>query len=118
MKFWTVPARVARLFVPSPSADSPPLLLYTDKVTNNGQPIFRSWHPLEGFGDRVPDGDVVFPASQAYFTNYLSRWINFETTPFGPEAFADLAADYVSLPKGFFVVKEIEVTLTSEEEEG
>lgn len=67
MKFWTIPAEVARILVPEPSPNAPPLLLYTDKVLDNGQPIFRSWHPLEGFGNVVPDGLIVFPASDAYF---------------------------------------------------
>ena len=67
MKFWTIPAEVARILVPEPSPDVPPLLLYIDKVLDNGQPIFRSWHPLEGFGNEVPDGLIVFPASELFF---------------------------------------------------
>lgn len=67
MKFWTIPAEVARILVPEPSLDTPPLLLYIDKVLDKGQPIFRSWHPLEGFGNEVPDGLIVFPPSDGYF---------------------------------------------------
>ena len=118
MKFWTVPAEVARILVPNPSPDAPPLLLYTDKVLSNGQPIFRSWHPLEGFGSVVPDSLIVFPASEAYFTAALHQLVDFEATGTDAEAFARLAAEWADLPYGHFNVTSIEVTLAPEGEEG
>lgn len=118
MKFWTIPAEVARILVPNPSPDAPPLLLYTDKVLSNGQPIFRSWHPLEGFGSIVPDSLIVFPASEAYFTAALQALVDFEVIGVDAETFARLAAEWVDLPVDHFNVKSIEVTLASDEEEG